>query len=673
MFRSEETEDTPILHVTHDPRIFHEEGLTDEEDIDVITEAGNRLIAAGDDDDEDYQHPEHVFMVSEEDEYDEEGIAFQGYMESFENGPQYEGILENPELYNAHYINVDDEYLSVRPDFEYVPYDSVIIDGIEPITTAARIEKFPEMKQLPAFRRTKKHIEATEKPVISIPRAGKKIDQKAGPIESLLFANKLYQSVDGDENADKEAPFEDTNIFMEQPRLAMAKKQQQTEKPKPRQVFRPRPTSDAEPKTVASQMTPLPDRFFQRRLSVTPEQAGFSSKCLACPTCNFLFRHKSLLDSHVEKHRKTGQANVMSDSSGLICPLKNCNVRSDTIATVIKHMKISHNIQDLVFERIIFKDFNEFKQWRNELERLTMSRFTRSSGKQNLFSKSTYYQCHHSGVLPRAPKGDAKQRSRPSKKLGKTCTAFFHIRENDDGTVLLRGCTKHSGHGVDVRQLPLSEEIKMEIAQKLIDGHDEITIVDVMREQSDKSNRRYYLQNYEVRNVAAKIEKFKDEYKTRLAAGEPAPDLAEIISGRRESAAYPVNRAKLSCQRYPVVELPDEEYMRDADSPVYNEEEFYDNAAPDPTYEVVVEDGQFNVPVAPNMEVFTEGQAKNVPYHDQVAATNEARIQKIMAMKPRPTRKRAGEMNDEENKQVKIQVEAIKNSWKRNTPKVCCF
>lgn len=53
----------------------------------------------------------------------------------------------------------------------------------------------------------------------------------------------------------------------------------------------------------------------------------------------------------------------------------------------------------------------------------------------------------------------------------------------------------------------------------LISGLDESAIVDKMREENDASDRRYYLQNYEVRNVAIKIEKYKDLYKKKVLQG----------------------------------------------------------------------------------------------------------------------------------------------------------
>ncbi|CAI2357689.1 unnamed protein product [Caenorhabditis sp. 36 PRJEB53466] len=551
-------------------------GDDEEEEIDIMNPEPDTLIPTGEDEEERFHHPEHIFMLNEdENEYEEEQDVSFDYIGG-EEPQQFDGVLDNQELYNAHYTGegypVDKDELLFETFQKYV----------EPISTATRLEMYPEMKLLPILKRARKpHLPNEEQTgkCWDPPKCGRVINPADGPVQAFLASTRLYPTTD---QPREEKPMEPISMFLQQDRLTTSK----NSRVQMRRFFRPKPAAAVDVKKFSEntvpprgQMTPLPDRFFQKRMSITPEQAGFRSDCVECEQCGFLFRNRSMLEGHMKKHDKLKKKEIFSISAGLRCPIKTCDARSDTLATVVRHMKMKHSIGEFTFERIIFKDFNEFKMWRNELERLTMSRFSRTSGKQNIFSKSTYYQCHHSGVVPpQHTEQDPRKRSRQSKKIGRTCTAFFHVRENEDGTVLLRGCTKHTGHGVDIRHLPLSEEIKMEIAHLLIEGCDENSIVDKMRQHSDRKNRRYYLQSYEIRNVANKIEKFKEEYKRRMAAGEPLPDLGEAINGKRHSdrTVYTSTRAKLSCHRYPVVdEQIDEEYLRDAKSPNY-ESAFYD-------------------------------------------------------------------------------------------------
>lgn len=403
----------------------------------------------------------------------------------------------------------------------------------------------------------------------------------------LLVANKVYRGINEVKRKarDEDEEYEPHQIFMKQARFAPGKPIISNPGILERRRRRP-PLPFPDPKlpdVPINQMTPLPNRYFRKRITIKADTAGFVSDCLPCGYCNWLFRQRAMLENHVKKHVTTGKKEVTSERSGLICPVQNCTVRSDCIATVFQHLKKSHSVDDLMIERIVFKDMHEFKLWKSELERLTMSKFSRTSGKQNVYSKSTYYQCHHSGNIPMSRDPADTQRKRQTKKLGRTCTAFLHVKENDDRTVVLRGCTKHSGHGKDVRVLPLTDDIKMEIAQHLISGMDENDIVAKMQAETDTSNRRYYLQNYEVRNVLNKIEKYKEDYKRRLLSGEPLPDLADAVSSRADRPVYaPLSaRAKLSCSRYPTAAPFAEEY--------YPEEERHFE-------EVIEDDGLFNVP-----------------------------------------------------------------------------
>ncbi|EFO99181.1 hypothetical protein CRE_17911 [Caenorhabditis remanei] len=318
-------------------------------------------------------------------------------------------------------------------------------------------------------------------------------------------------------------------------------------------LFYPKSPLEHEESYINHELTALPDRYFQKRLTLTAKQAGFDSDCATCDTCDFIWRQNKLYQTHLRKHAVYGSGNIMSLHVGLLCPVHNCKTRCDSIATIVKHMQLTHGIDNLPFESIIFKNITEFKLWKVELERLTTARFIPSSTKHNVFCKSTFYQCHMSGR--RQYQGTDKIRNRRSRKIEKTCTAFFNVRENDDGTVVLRGCTKHFGHGMDVKSLPITKDIQMEIAHLLIEGYDEIEIADHMRLLSHPMDRRYYLQNYEVRNVLSKIESYKVEFKKKMVNGEKLPSLVNICktpSNDQQSVVFPIVKAKLAQSRYPV-------------------------------------------------------------------------------------------------------------------------
>lgn len=445
-------------------------------------------------------HYDHsIFLNLIDDEADNEEYKY--YAEPSIRHPSEENLSYS----ESHYINEDHRYFQQKEAQRiYEMFENPLL--IEFRTTEERLTQFPEMRLIPA----KRHPHRT----------------------SLNQNNSIL--VDDISLPAETSP---TKLYYPKPRASP---------PAQREYYL----------TPVTEMTLLPDRYFQKRLTVTAKQAGFISDCATCDTCDFVWRQDSLYQSHLRKHDDYGSGNIISLNIGLLCPVHNCKTRCDSVATIVKHMKLSHDIDDLPFEHIIFKDVTEFKLWKVELERLTTARFVPSSAKRNRFSKSTFYQCHTSGRVQY--QDTDKARNRRSRKVGKTCTAFFNIRENDDGTVLLRGCMKHFGHEMDVKSLPVTKDIQMEIANLLIEGYDELEVADQMRSMSDPMDRRYYLQNYEVRNVMVKIENYKVEYKKKMLNGEKLPSLVDICKKPQDQqgVVFPIVKAKLARSRYPTYQEP---------------------------------------------------------------------------------------------------------------------
>ncbi|EGT41972.1 hypothetical protein CAEBREN_06185 [Caenorhabditis brenneri] len=550
------------------------------------------IMNSGDEEDEmmreqggPYRHPAEVYMVNDDDGmYDDDQLQY-GYVDD----EGYGGAqgLDADGYIDAHYINTDDGYMGGKDDDIYQITQSP--QNVVHCTSEDRLAKYPEMRNLPPLRRMRKPLAARECPVDYVQKVNRVLNPKASAVNALWVANKVYPGSDGElPRKQVPGPMIPAEIYIKQTRLTTGKPVicepsglYRVHRSKPSVFPDQRITSDV----PHHMMTPLPDRFFQKRCTITAEAAGFTSECIPCKHCNCLFRMRSQLDTHEKKHADKTQTVV--EAFRLICPAQNCNIRGDTIATIIQHLKVAHGKNDILFETVSFRDMTEFKLWRSELERLTMSRFSRTSGKQNISSKSTYYQCHHSGNIPTSRDGpDERQRKRHTKKLGRTCTAFFQLKENDDGTVILRGCTKHTGHGKDIRSLPVTDDIKMEIAQYLIQGLDENEIVAKMQQTSDENDRRFYLQNYEVRNVYTKIERYKEDYKRRMLTGDVLPDLAEVVTSKADRPLFPsvAARAKLACSRFPV---PAEHYRVEYE---------YSGDEPASYEEVVEEDGLFHVP-----------------------------------------------------------------------------
>ncbi|PAV76743.1 hypothetical protein WR25_17682 [Diploscapter pachys] len=197
----------------------------------------------------------------------------------------------------------------------------------------------------------------------------------------------------------------------------------------------------------------------------------------------------------------------------LECGDPQCDVVCDCMATLVEHVAEAHDRSDLTIEDYKFSSWHEFEKWRLEMETETLSKFTRASGRVNRTDVSKYYLCHLSGHTSRLRKRDKSesvplQRIRPTKKMGRYCTAFMNVKiSKADGSVLMKGCLGHFGHTFDVRRLPVPEKTKTEIAELLLRGCNEDEVLTIIRGKSMENERPYYLQRYEVRNVLLKMQR----------------------------------------------------------------------------------------------------------------------------------------------------------------------
>ncbi|CAI5439257.1 unnamed protein product [Caenorhabditis angaria] len=268
-------------------------------------------------------------------------------------------------------------------------------------------------------------------------------------------------------------------------------------------------------------LTPLPNKYFASRGTGNAESVGFVAMAIFCEKCSFCFGTKNDFKKHCELHEITEDPLKLLPRTRTLCPIENCEVGADGMATLVEHVRISHDRPNLCFESIEFQNFEQFTKWKSEMERLTISKYIRTSSKKNVFSKSTYYRCNFSGTS--CPIKLNEKRKRLSTKMGRTCTAFFHTKQKENGKVLLRGCLQHVGHDQDIRKIPISNEIRKEIATYLLEDLSEQEIVDLLRENSQPDDRRHYIQLYEVRNIHNKILKNRsnlDEYEIEIEKAE---------------------------------------------------------------------------------------------------------------------------------------------------------
>ncbi|CAJ0589172.1 unnamed protein product [Cylicocyclus nassatus] len=191
------------------------------------------------------------------------------------------------------------------------------------------------------------------------------------------------------------------------------------------------------------------------------------------------------------------------------CGDPDCDVVCDRMSTLCEHVAQEHGREDLVIEEFKFPNVSRFKEWKNQIETETVSKFVLSSSRARASGVlQSYFLCHLSGYANRSrhsapPIG----RMRTTKKMGRYCTAFMNTKEFKDGAVVVQCCLGHFGHGFDVRRLPLPDKVKDDVTDLLMKGASTQEIYDAVRRRYSQSERGYYLQRYEIRNIADKLRK----------------------------------------------------------------------------------------------------------------------------------------------------------------------
>ncbi|EYB92315.1 hypothetical protein Y032_0195g1477 [Ancylostoma ceylanicum] len=223
-----------------------------------------------------------------------------------------------------------------------------------------------------------------------------------------------------------------------------------------------------------------------------------------CSYCGKWYPSRELMNRHVKASHPT-----FTRGPSIECGDPSCDVVCDRMSTLCEHVAQEHGREDLIIEEFKFSDASKFRTWKKDVETRTVSKYVLSSSRTRASGVvQSYYLCHLSGYANRTRNpAPALGRMRATKKLGRYCTAFMNTKELKDGTITVHCCLGHFGHGYDVRRLPLPNSVKYEITDLLLKGASTDTVYCTIRSKHSPSERGYYLQRYEVRNIADKLRK----------------------------------------------------------------------------------------------------------------------------------------------------------------------
>ncbi|RCN30668.1 zinc finger, C2H2 type, partial [Ancylostoma caninum] len=261
-----------------------------------------------------------------------------------------------------------------------------------------------------------------------------------------------------------------------------------------------------------------------------------------CSYCGKWYTSRLLMNRHMKAKHPT-----YTKAPSIECGDPNCDVVCDRMSTLCEHVAQEHGREDLIIEEFKFSDISKFNDWRKEVETGTVSKYVLSSSRTRASGDiQSYYLCHLSGYANRSRNPPSTLgRMRSTKKLGRYCTAFMNTKEFKDGSVVVHCCLGHFGHGYDVRRLPLPNSVKYEITDLLLKGASTHTVYNTVRNKYSPAERGFYLQRYEVRNIADKLRKQglltpKETEKVILEHVQSAMKSAEELLADAQKQEHPV-------------------------------------------------------------------------------------------------------------------------------------
>jgi len=209
------------------------------------------------------------------------------------------------------------------------------------------------------------------------------------------------------------------------------------------------------------------------------------TKKFHCDKCTYSTNEKSNLTRHKFCHGKIPK-------SVLRCPEGNCTNSFSRLEDIDEHLRHTHG-RNLEVDHLFFENENELKIWKQDLQKLHLSRFV---AKGNTSAPSFYYYCHRSCQFTGVSTSTGK---RNPKKIGsikseRICTSRIKVVKTKKG-LNVQYFKTHSGHTVEPGHVGLISPEKRNIAEQLRIGVPKQQVLNKIRSNLTDEVTRLSLSN----------------------------------------------------------------------------------------------------------------------------------------------------------------------------------
>lgn len=234
----------------------------------------------------------------------------------------------------------------------------------------------------------------------------------------------------------------------------------------------------------------------KRNEIVPPVSKSESAVTYECYLCDKQFASKRNLKRH--KQIIHGEA----PQKKFKCTL--CTFEAETKKCWLDHFQSGHQI-NVKEEELEFTSEEEFFKWKEDMERVTLSKFIKNRGTKLVGDTAThYFDCHRSGQFISKSKGKRNLKLTGSNKVNGKCPAGMKVVVNG-GKCRVNFLSTHVGHNLDLSHLPLAEQDRESIAAYIELGVPFPAILDKIRRTVRDSNleRVHLTTMQDLHNIAA--------------------------------------------------------------------------------------------------------------------------------------------------------------------------
>ena len=175
---------------------------------------------------------------------------------------------------------------------------------------------------------------------------------------------------------------------------------------------------------------------------------------------------------------------------------------------LILHLKNDHKL-DVQITTHNFASKDEFLSWKSDEQEKSSSSYVQHSSNRKYGTKMyQYLYCNRSGKVRLRGKGKRHIKTQGSSKIDARCIANMKVMTDTiTGSITVKYCSTHTGHLLELAHLPISSELRLNIAAKLHDGVPVDVVLDSIRDSMPNGNitRKQLLSRQDILNIKKQL------------------------------------------------------------------------------------------------------------------------------------------------------------------------